>query len=282
MRFHSIGTDNLRIGVSTKMGSCSLGYMTFTESPIRYYHNYEDNIKYVVLIRDVMDKYKSGYKQDLLEKVDNYPWPDSESGYYQLDPKPIFKSFFHRIFVTTKVESFESNNEKSSWGIDQIVNAHELNGGQRGDSSYRWLKEGHMLFKIWNQWQNDVPWTLMNLGELKNIYFLELKDLSNPKFLKWLQERDSGWECIEEIPHKNPSADIVEPDTQKKFKEGYNNFWNSYQNGKILKDKVLVNPFFDLPGNDLVDEFKYKINLVKNEQLVVDDIRENHKNYIRF
>ena len=68
MRFHSIGTDNLRIGVSTKMASGALDSMVHTAHLIRRYHTYEDNIKYVVLIRDAMDKYKAGYKQDLLEK----------------------------------------------------------------------------------------------------------------------------------------------------------------------------------------------------------------------
>ena len=50
MRFHSIGTDNLRIGVSTKMASGALDSMVHTAHLIRRYHTYEDNIKYVVLI----------------------------------------------------------------------------------------------------------------------------------------------------------------------------------------------------------------------------------------
>tara|TARA_B100000287_G_scaffold91941_1_gene84133 strand:- start:3017 stop:3865 length:849 start_codon:yes stop_codon:yes gene_type:complete len=281
MRFHSIGTDNLRIGLSPKMGSCSLEYMTFTESPIREYNNYEDNIKYVVLIRDVMDKYKSGYKQDLLEKINNDPWPNSESGYYPIDPKPIFKSFFHRIFVTTKVESFESNNEKIRWGIDQIVNAHELNGGQRGDSSYRWLKEGHMLFKIWNQWQNDVSWTLMNLGELKNIYFLELKDLSNPKFLEWLQEKDEKWKEYdgwamgvnepnrEGIPHINKTDDY--------FWTNMDLFWKEYTEGKIAKGVLLNSPFYPTENTEIKDILKD----IELEQEIIDNIRENNERYIR-
>ena len=243
MRFHSIGTDNLRIGVSPKMASGALDSMVHTAHLIRRYHTYEDNIKYVVLIRDAMDKYKSGYKQDLLEMVDNDPWPDSESGHYPMDPEPLFKSFFHRIFVTTKVESFESNNEKIRWGIDQIVNAHELNGGQRGDSSYRWLRHGHMSFRIWNQWQNDVSWTLMNLGELKNIYFLELKDLSNPKFLEWLQEKDEKWKEYRGyragdnplsirpgIPQINKTANY--------FWTNMDLFWKEYTEGKITKSSV--------------------------------------------
>ena len=282
MRFHSIGTDNLRIGVSTKMASGALDSMVHTAHLIRRYHTYEDNIKYVVLIRDVMDKYKSGYKQDLLEKVDNDPWPDSESGYYPMDPKPLFKSFFHRIFVTTKVESFENNNEKIRWGIDQIVNAHELNGGQRGDSSYRWLKEGHMLFKIWNQWQDDVSWTLMNLGELKNIYFLELKDLSNPKFLEWLQEKDEKWKEYRgykagdnplsirpSIPQINKTANY--------FWTNMDLFWKEYTEGKIEKGVLLNSPFYPTENTEIKDILKD----IELEQESVDNIRENNERYIR-
>ena len=282
MRFHSIGTDNLRIGVSTKMASGALDSMVHTAHLIRRYHTYEDNIKYVVLIRDAMDKYKAGYKQDLLEKVDNDPWPDSESGYYPLDPKPIFQSFFHRIFVTTKVESFESNNEKIRWGIDQIVNAHELNGDQRGDSSYRWLKEGHMLFKIWNQWQNDVSWTLMNLGELKNIYFLELKDLSNPKFLEWLQEKDEKWKeyrgyRVGGNPLSIRSGIPQINKTDNYFWTNMDLFWKEYTEGKIAKGVLLNSPFYPTENTEIKDILKD----IELEQEIIDNIRENNERYIR-
>ena len=282
MRFHSIGTDNLRIGVSPKMASGALDSMVHTAHLIRRYHTYEDNIKYVVLIRDAMDKYKSGYKQDLLEMVDNDPWPDSESGHYPMDPEPLFKSFFHRNFVTTKVESFESNNEKIRWGIDQIVNAHELNGGQRGDSSYRWLRHGHMSFRIWNQWQNDVSWTLMNLGELKNIYFLELKDLSNPKFLEWLQEKDEKWKEYRGYrAGGNPLS--IRPGipqinkTDNHFWTNMDLFWKEYTEGKIEKGVLLNSPFYPTENTEIKDILKD----IELEQESVDNIRENNERYIR-
>ena len=282
MRFHSIGTDNLRIGVSPKMASGALDSMVHTAHLIRRYHTYEDNIKYVVLIRDAMDKYKAGYKQDLLEKLDIDPWPDSESGHYPMDPEPLFKSFFHRIFVTTKVESFESNNEKIRWGIDQIVNAHELNGGQRGDSSYRWLRHGHMSFRIWNQWQNDVSWTLMNLGELKNIYFLELKDLSNPKFLEWLQEKDEKWKEYRGYrAGGNPLS--IRPGipqinkTDNHFWTNMDLFWKEYTEGKIAKGVLLNSPFYPTENTEIKDILKD----IELEQESVDNIRENNERYIR-
>jgi len=288
MPFYSIGTDNLGIGISMKMGTGTLDSMVYPGHRIQRYHVYENNIKYVVLIRDVMDKYKSGYKQDLLEKVDNDPWPDSESGYYPMDPEPLFKSFFHRIFVTTKVESFESNNEKIRWGIDQIVNAHELNGGQRGDSSYRWLKEGHMDFKRWNQYQEDDV-SLMKMSELENIYFLELKDLSDPKFLEWLQEKDEKWKEYkgyemspgavvggpddpyhhESIPHKNK--------TPHYFWKNMDLFWKEYREGKIAKGVLLDSPFYPTENPEIKDILKD----IELEQEVVDNIRKYNKRYIK-
>jgi len=280
--FDSIGTDNLGIGVAMKMASGALESMAYEGHRIQKYHNYEDNIKYVVLIRDVMDKYKSGYKQDLLKKLENDPWPDSESGDYPLDPEPTFKSFFHRIFATTKVKSFESNNEKIRWGIDQIVNAHELNGGQRDDSSYRWLKEGHMLFKVWNNGDyyhgEGIP--LMPMSELENIYFLELKDLSNPKFLEWLQEKDEKWKEYKGYKYTPDSILSGIPQINKTDNHFWTNmdlFWKEYTEGKIAKGVFLNSPFYPTENTEIKDILKD----IELEQEIVDNIRENNERYIR-
>ena len=284
--FRGIGTDNLRIGLSPKMGSCSLEYMTFTESPIREYNNYEDSIKYVVLIRDVMDKYKSGYKQDLLEMVDNDPWPDSESGHYPLNPQAVFKSFFHRIFVTTKVESFENNgllinkteNEKIGWGIKKLVKAHE----HRGDSSYDWLRHGHMSFRIWNQYQSDPSeWSLKDMSELKNVYFAELKDLSNPKFLEWLQEKDEkwkeydGWAMGVNEPNREGIPQINKTDNY--FWTNMDLFWKEYTEGKITKGVLLNSPFYPTENTEINNILKD----IELEQEIIDNIRDNNERYIR-
>ena len=192
MPFYSIGTDNLGIGISMKMGTGTLDSMVYPGHRIQKYHVYENNIKYVVLIRDVMGKYKSGYKQDLLEKLENDPWPDNHSGHYPFAPAGHSKSFFHRIFITTAVKSFESNDKRIRWGIEQMVNAHRHPEVDYDKSHLQWLKEGHMDFKRWNQYQEDDV-SLMKMSELENIYFLELKDLSDPKFLEWLQDKDEKW-----------------------------------------------------------------------------------------
>ncbi len=278
MRYLAAGIGKVHIGSCRKVGSTSLQFLcdsnesvtlkTFgydSLSPHGYTNSFRDNI-FVLLLRDVEERWKSG-------TITDCPYPAEEYVNYTYTRWGEQKHYVGKL-----------DEDGAVWLDDDFLSDIVKHHSVTSDLSWMW-NDLHTKFWEWNAPQHNTEplgISLLEFSKFENIYFLELKDLSNPKFLKWLQERDSEWECIEEIPHKNPSANIVEPDMQKKFKEGYGNFWNLYQNGKILKDKVLVNPFFDLPGNDLVDEFKHKINLVKNEQLMVDDIRENHKNYIRF
>ena len=278
MRYLAAGIGKVHIGSCRKVGSTSLQFLcdsnesvtlkTFgydSLSPHGYTNSFRDNI-FVLLLRDVEERWKSG-------TITDCPYPAEEYVNYTYTRWGEQKHYVGKL-----------DEDGAVWLDDDFLSDIVKHHSVTSDLSWMW-NDLHTKFWEWNAPQHNTEplgISLLEFSKFENIYFLELKDLSNPKFLKWLQERDSEWECIEEIPHKNPSANIVEPDMQKKFKEGYGNFWNLYQNGKILKDKVLVNPFFDLTGNDLVDEFKHKINLVKNEQLVVDDIRENHKNYIRF
>ena len=270
--FRAIGTDNLRIGKCPKVGSCSLDNMVYVGHPIYEYHEYDDNTKYVVLIRDVMDKYKSGYKQDLLEKINHDPWPPIKT------PHAVFDSFFHKIFTTTKVESFVSDDERIRWGVEQIVNSHQF----RGDSSYGWLNYGHMSFWIWNQTLNDSQdGQLKWISELENVYFLELKDLSNPKFMEWLQQTDETWkdyrgwsmgktEAIRKgIPHSNPTDEF--------FWDNMDLFWKEYTEGKIAKGLTLNSPFYPTENT----EIKNILKDIELEQEVIDSIRDNHEKYLR-
>ena len=278
MRYLAAGIGKVHIGSCRKVGSTSLQFLcdsnesvtlkTFgydSLSPHGYTNSFRDNI-FVLLLRDVEERWKSG-------TITDCPYPAQEYVNYTYTRWGEQKHYVGKL-----------DEDGAVWLDDDFLSDIVKHHSVTSDLSWMW-NDLHTKFWEWNAPQHNTEplgISLLEFSKFENIYFLELKDLSNQKFFMWLQERDSKWECIEEIPHKNPSANIVEPDMQKKFKEGYGNFWNLYQNGKILKDKVLGNPFFDLPGNDLVDEFKHKINLVKNEQLMVDDIRENHKNYIRF
>ena len=69
INFNSQGTDKLLIGRQAKMGLGSLDTL-----PLRQYYVLEENQTAVVLIRDVIDKWRSGYKQELQEMLYNSPY----------------------------------------------------------------------------------------------------------------------------------------------------------------------------------------------------------------
>ena len=78
-------------------------------------------------------------------------------------------------------------------------------------------------------------------------------------------------ESVIKIPHENN----VDQDKEQ-FWEVHDFFWNNYQGSD------LVNPFYDLPGNELNSDIKRWLKLVKSDQLVIDDIRKNHPRYKDF
>ena len=107
-----------------------------------------------------------------------------------------------------------------------------------------------------------------------NIWFLDLKDLGNLKFLEWIHEKDEKWKVIKEITHDNK--------THKKFWPFMDLFWKEYKEGKIFKDRTLASPFYDLPGNKLVPEFEILHKRANQQQNLVDFIRKNHERYLRY
>ncbi len=139
------------------------------------------------------------------------------------------------------------------------------------DSNFDWMVYRHAKFWKWNDASNI---SLLDFSKMKSFYFLDLKDLNNPKFLEWLQERDDGWKCIEKIPYINK--------TDSNQFDLYDSFWKEYERGESCIDDVLVHPFYDLPGNKLVPKIDYWHSRVKDEQEVVDYIRNSHERYIRF
>ena len=105
--------------------------------------------------------------------------------------------------------------------------------------------------------------------QLPNVYFLELKDLSNPKFLDWLKKQDEDWESVIKIPHRNKSSDFDKKPILKPF-------WKEYNEGLILQDKVLVSPLSKkYPPKSI-------IRILEQEQELIDFIRKNHERYLRF
>ena len=130
--------------------------------------------------------------------------------------------------------------------------------------------------------------------------FLELKDLSNVKFLEWLQDTDDNWNIVEEIPHMNIKSNSI-------LEKQLDIFWEEYYNDDILRDKKLFNPLnkgnfyfnaFTNPkrvfGGDVepnsfllhtipVRNFTpiHMLNFIlESQQASVDYIRDSHERYI--
>ncbi len=122
----------------------------------------------------------------------------------------------------------------------ELSEVHSLINSENVPTS-KGMTNNHARFWKWND-ENDL--SLLEMSQYENVYFLELKDLSNPKFLEWLSERDDTWKQVKEIPHRNTRVNTEE-------------VWNDY------KDKF---PVLNL--------------MIKQEQESIDFIRE-HERYIR-
>ena len=97
-----------------------------------------------------------------------------------------------------------------------------------------------------------------SLHDEENVFFVELKDLSNPKFLDWVKEKDSDWKVVESIPHRKPTSEI--------FKKNLNLFWD--ENGT---EEKLFNPYISKSLKQSISE----------KQKEVDYIRKHNKRYIK-
>ena len=246
-------TGRFKIGLSSKMGSTSLNKLGYAYDEnkwlqINKYQSFRDSsedhgVSLIVLIRDAMERWRGGYKQFVSSSIKN----------------PLYGTGLRSIFPVLQPVHLESY-------INYMIRIHDVN------NDLSWMYQNHAKFFSWN---NSNNLTLFEMGTLKNvnIYFLDLKDLSNPKFLEWLQERDETWNVVEKIPHANKSGPF--------FWENVDYFWNKYKDGRILTDKKIVCPFYDLPFNRLKPEFEILHSMVRHQQEQVDYIRKNHERYIR-
>ena len=268
MEFQSVGTKKISIGQCAKVGTMSL------EALNTYHHIYqpkEKNIiscrevihdeivynkqlgefktdkKYVILLRNVFDKWKSGMWMELQDKEGLF----YRSNVYEFFTKNIYKNGFRKNTSATKT----------------ALEVMSLLHSPRSPYGTEWMFRGHGKFWKWNNF-NEIPLNIY--AQIPNIYFLDLKDLSNPKFLHWLCEKDSDWECVTEIPHENKSGhkDI--------FWKQMKMFWAEYDGELILKDKVLVSPLSTRNKFDVID------SMFNQEQMTIDFIRKHHKRYLKF
>jgi hypothetical protein len=275
--FTSIGTDKLSIGKRLKMGTRTLLSLPFH---IRRQYDVLDETKItVVLIRDVIDKWKSGYTQELNDKFEHGTNLFNFVEHFDnLNPSAL-RRFWQRLkygYYTT----FTNPGGCTKVGLEIISKLHDYY------ADLSWIHYSHAEFWMWN---DDYHESLWELSLKPNVYFLDLKDLSNPKFLEWLQERDEDWKQVKKMPHKNQTLENFWPQMEL--------LWKEYNEGKILKGKILVSPFFETKLPDFIDgkEFTYReidsetklkfavhLKLCKFHQDSVDYIRDSHERYLKF
>ena len=182
--FISIGTDKLSIGKRIKMGTRSLDTL-----PFREYIVLDKNQIIVVLIRDVIDKWKSGYKQELEEKFEHgtnlFNFVDIPENVHPQVLRRFWQRLKHGYYTT-----FTNPDEVTLVGLEIISKLHDYY------ADLSWIHYSHAEFWMWN---DDTYKSLWELALKPNVYFLDLKDLSNPKFLEWAQylDEDRQGEIIE-------------------------------------------------------------------------------------
>ena len=263
---------NVSIGSCVKMGSSTLGTECTKDSnslSLKKISLINDNTHNIVLIRDVFDKWLTGMYQEILEPAFSRFSINLNSDLLHL----LETGYWENQSIIESLDSDNSQRVKHTKKfIDSMVKLYEWNGA----TDLNWMIEGHARFWMWND-EADVESSiqsimgLLSYVDLENYYFLELKDLSNPKFIKWLGEQDSSWKNAKfEIENQRP------PHTKLQFKK----FWDEYNEQKICKDSFLVSPYTNIL------EDKYMMPLVEEKfyfnRDIVEHIRKSHPRYLKF
>jgi hypothetical protein len=238
-----------------KVGTISLTDLTEHHSEITCYEtDFSDEQIYIIRIRDVFDKWKSGYATEMINIYMN------QRGFDEWNFTKEKTDVVRAALYEAEFKTFTNTDELTLLVVDYLSSAHDIE-----KSNLEWVVQSHANF--YDYGMDDFPLldslAKVSLFDLKNVYFVEITDLSNPKFLEWLQEKDDGWKIVDLIPHKNKT-----PNT---FWKNIDLFWREYGEGKIERGKKLVNPFE-------LDELQKSI---VEKQKEIDFIRENSERYIK-
>jgi|TARA_Y100000310_G_scaffold342867_1_gene447962 hypothetical protein len=252
--FENIGTDKVSIGVCYKMGTTSLSDLPseFRIQDVIFEEGsmIDHNKIYIVLIRDVMDKWRSIYKEEL---TSSRIW--------------IREGMNRFIKNQCFIDGFCNDTSITKTALEVMLFLHD----PKSLYGVEWMYTQYPPFWQWNQMTNL---SLFEMSQYENIYFLDLADLSNPKFLEWLQEKDEKWKVVKKIPYKNK--------TPEHFWTQIELFWKEYNEGKILKDKYLFSPMVDARHKLIGGSFEILWEILNQAQRMVDFIRMNHERYLRF
>tara|TARA_B100001113_G_C21086624_1_gene612411 strand:- start:438 stop:1268 length:831 start_codon:yes stop_codon:yes gene_type:complete len=270
------GTELVGINCHEKLGSTSIKILEEHFDMNRYEEDesreYYKNKKYVIVVRDIMERWKSGYLQDMMsafiDDLDGWKTHNVASS----------NSLFWDILSTKELESFNPNSEP--WkgnpnvllhGLDTITKIHRIDK----DTSWMYLT-GHSKFFTWTQGQQ----TLSELMGLDNVYFVELKDLSSIEFKKWLCSQDVQFERVSHIVHANKKSNFIEKNIDL--------FWKEFGEGKIQKyyrmsdiEKLLcpMIKYDKIWKQDII--LRPYHELCAMTQYTLDFIRKHHERYIK-
>jgi len=282
VKINFIGTDKIGISINLRCGHTSLKKLREDyPSVIKDYDTVDKKQNIVVVIRDVIDKWKSGYQREFYQMLryrSNYVVENIivQDDRYKESNFPV-EEFLILLNTGYYIKhSFTEDTYINMIGLNIIAGLHNYHG------NLKWMITKHAKFWSWIRSISSPvnQKTLFELSYIPNIWFVELKDLSNPKFLEWLQEKDESWKVVKEILNIRPGGEVK--DTSKNFWNSMDIFFSEYKKGKIFQDKKLVCPFYNLQANKSKLELEVMEELRNKEQKMVDCIRVNHERYLRF
>ncbi len=290
--FKGIGTDKVVIGQSARMGSTSLDEFRANNEFLKEFNDesYDENKIYVVLIRDIMNLWKSGYIYELLLLLEDPYYHDNVTNLHGIEnlwiDEPVSWEGITPLqdFATRLRNGYYLNNKIDEHdyifkcGIEAICRLHN----KGGDVS--WMYGGHAVF---HEHISPATISLWELSLLPNVYFLDLSRLSNPKFLKWLQEKDRLFENVEEdfIGHFGDKL------SNSNISKTLDLFWEKYdESSNFLSNHVLVRPDFSIivfhsPKFDdetINNRFFYQYKIALEIQNMINHIKNNNPRFLNF
>ena len=288
--FNGIGTDKVVIGKSARMGSTSLDEFRANNEFLKEFNDesYDENKIYVVLIRDIMNLWKSGYIYELKVFLEDIFYHDKVSNLCGIENLWIGKSVSWegitplQDFVTRLRNGYYLNNKIDEHdyifkcGIEAICRLHN----KWGDVS--WMSNGHAIF---HQHISPATIRLWELSLLPNVYFLGLEKLSNPKFFKWLQEKDRLFENVREnfIGHhgdKLSNSNISK--TLDLFWEKYDDKTNFLGNYKLVRPDFSTSIAHSTKFDDNNNRFFYQYKIALEIQNMINHIKNNNPRFLNF
>ena len=262
------GTELLGINCKEKLGSTSVkilnqnGFNQSLENPKDY-----PNKKYVIIVRDVRKRWKSGYIQDMIGAFIGQD--DIWKHHHVRNPNDEFWKILENEELdnfNVKSDFWKGNPNILLHGLDTMTKIHQL------DKNHDWMyKGGHSKFYIWNESGNHLSEFL----SYENVYFLDLKNLSSSGFSNWLSRNDASFNYTT-FEHSNMKRKFLEKNIDL--------FWNEYISGHIKNyyrsDDIskLVSPFYDCKENKVFEPY---YELCNGTQATLDYIRKHHERYIK-